>query len=359
MDNCDNIIDENMDKMDSSTQEKMISECADAQLKHIAPVPDVDQAWRRFSGTSIVPKRQIRQKRVLWTVSSICAASVLALIVISIFWGKNSQDQEKILAFASNASSQNITLSVNGMTDDVNTHQTSGDTYIITDETADFKNAKAEFSETRTISTLRGKGYKVILSDGTTVLMNADTKLTFPTCFTGKQRTVRLEGEAYFQVTKDSKRPFVVCTDKTRTRVLGTEFNIKAYPLSQTHITLVEGSIVVNDIETLEKIELKPGQDAVLLDQNKFSIKNIDTKYYVQWKEGYFYFDDVTLYDLMQELGRWYNVDIEIESKQLMNYRLHFVADRNKPIDNVIDNLNRFSYLSVSKTGNKIFISKK
>ena len=83
MDNCDNIIDENMDKMDSSTQEKMISECADAQLKHIAPVPDVDQAWRRFSGTSIVPKRQIRQKRVLWTVSSICAASVLALIVIS------------------------------------------------------------------------------------------------------------------------------------------------------------------------------------------------------------------------------------------------------------------------------------
>ena len=61
----------------------------------------------------------------------------------------------------------------------------------------------------------------------------------------------------------------------------------------------------------------------------------------------------------MQELGRWYNVDIEIESKQLMNYRLHFVADRNKPIDNVIDNLNRFSYLSVSKTGNKIFISKK
>jgi len=199
----------------------------------------------------------------------------------------------------------------------------------------------------------------VMLSDGTTVILNADSRLTFPNKFSGSERVVQLVGEAYFNVAKDSKHPFIVETEKVKTRVLGTEFNMTAYPEQRTNVTLISGKVVVDDMRNKQTIELKPGENAMLQDNNKFKITNVDTEYYIQWKEGYFYFDNVTLIDVARELGRWYNVNIQINDNSLMSYRLHFFADRNEDINQVVQGLNQFSYLHVVKDGNKIIFNKK
>ena len=85
----------------------------------------------------------------------------------------------------------------------------------------------------------------------------------------------------------------------------------------------------------------------------------VDTEYYIQWKDGYFYFDNLPLIDILKEIGRWYNVSIEICDNSLMSYRLHFIADRNADISQVVKNLNAFSYIEAELKDNKIVLSKK
>ena len=189
--------------------------------------------------------------------------------------------------------------------------------------------------------------------------MNADSKLTFPEHFDAKERVVKLEGEAFFTVTKNAHQPFIVESEKVRTHVLGTEFNLRAYPSSSPHVTLVSGQVVVDNLMNHERVTMKPGQDVTLNKQQRFDVSAVDTEYYIQWKEGYFYFDNLPLVEVLKELGRWYNVDIRITDNSLMSYRLHFIADRSASIDQVVENLNGFSYLQVYKNGDGIVVSPK
>ena len=104
---------------------------------------------------------------------------------------------------------------------------------------------------------------------------------------------------------------------------------------------------------------MKPGQDLTINKKSNFDVVSVDTEYYVQWKEGFFYFDNLPLVEVLKELGRWYNVDIQITDNSLMSYRLHFIADRGASIDQVVENLNGFSYLMVERNGEGIVVSKK
>ena len=104
---------------------------------------------------------------------------------------------------------------------------------------------------------------------------------------------------------------------------------------------------------------MKPGQDVTINGKSSFDVSSVDTEYYVQWKEGFFYFDNVPLVEVLKELGRWYNVDIQITDNSLMSYRLHFIADRGASIAQVVDNLNGFSYLKVVSEREKLVVSKK
>ena len=224
---------------------------------------------------------------------------------------------------------------------------------------ADFSKMKnsSNRSEMKTISTPRGKDYEVVLSDGTVVLLNADSKITFPTRFTGENRTVKLVGEAYFKVSKNKHRPFIVKTENLSIKVLGTEFNLKAYPHSEVNVTLIKGSVAVN--AQGKEIMLKPGQNAEYNENKEIEITTVDTESYTQWKDGYFYFDNVQLIDVVRELGRWYNVNVEIRNNSLMSYRLHFIASRKSNIKEFVDNLNEFNYLHVEHKDNKLIIDKK
>lgn len=167
------------------------------------------------------------------------------------------------------------------------------------------------------IATPRGGTYQVVLADGTRVWLNADSKLRFPQRFAKSRREVMLVGEAYFEVTKNKGRPFVVRTAGQEIAVLGTSFNVTAYegePSEQT--TLVEGEIRI--ATPLHTQQLSPGEQA-LVTKNRVTVGKVDTAPFVAWKSGFIAFNEETLEQIMADISRWYDVDVHFEGadKQL------------------------------------------
>jgi len=375
---------EGMERLEALTDEEFQQLLADDELRHDMslleavnqtllrrrfPSPDAEQMWQQFRQQHILPVKERRKSKVrVIAASLLSAAAVLALVFMLQPNAREGSDSavtdEPLMAFTRDTTPQVVRLS-----DDQGHEQVAGQAaekqnVRMGEMVADFSvlDDMASPNETarwKTISTPRGKVYKVILPDKTQVLMNADSKLTFPEHFDAKERVVKLEGEAFFTVTKNAHQPFIVESEKVRTHVLGTEFNLRAYPSSRPHVTLVSGQVVVDNLMNHERVTMKPGQDVTLNKQQRFDVSAVDTEYYIQWKEGYFYFDNLPLVEVLKELGRWYNVDIRITDNSLMSYRLHFIADRSASIDQVVENLNGFSYLQVYKNGDGIVVSPK
>lgn len=178
-----------------------------------------------------------------------------------------------------------------------------------------------------TTSTPKGRQYQVTLPDGSVVWLNAFSSVTYPTVFVGKERRVKVTGEAYLEVTKDKSRPFFVEIDGGETvKVLGTSFNINAYrDEPQITTTLMEG--VVNITTTsrakgetaIAPVTLRPGQQAVVSaaysGENRGTgdmrvLDNIDTLQVLAWKNGLFNFEGVYLKTAMKQIARWYDVDV-------------------------------------------------
>jgi ferric-dicitrate binding protein FerR (iron transport regulator) len=161
-----------------------------------------------------------------------------------------------------------------------------------------------------TLSTPRGGQYQVVLPDGSRVWLNASSSLHFPTAFVGEQREVELTGEAYFEVAKNKEKPFHVKVNGMQVEVLGTHFNVNAYPDEDAvRTSLLEGSVKITNES--ESGMLKPGQQGVLKKNNKkIEIKSADMDEVIAWKNGLFQFDGADITTILREIGRWYNVDI-------------------------------------------------
>lgn len=167
----------------------------------------------------------------------------------------------------------------------------------------------ALLSGTTTITTPRGGTYQVVLPDGTRVFLNADSKLEFPGKFSGRERRVKLNGEAYFVVVHNSKMPFKVESAGQVVEDIGTEFNINAYADEHsTKTTLVEGSAKVNEVI------LKPNQQASL-NGTQINVKNVDTELFIAWKNNQFIFEHDDIRYIMRMISRWYNVEIEYQGE--------------------------------------------
>ena len=342
---------------ESAENARMILEYRLAKMKSSHRY-DAKKEWDKFSKKIQTQEEEDylpKLRNVFYAVASIAAI----MLIVFVFVNFPRQDNN-MLAFESNDAPREIMIGGDEEQDmePVNTIITERG-IIVNSSKADF--SKVEFTETepdvKTITTPRGKDYEVVLSDGTVVLLNADSKLTFPTRFTGDNRTVKLVGEAYFKVSKDKHCPFIVQAEGVATKVLGTEFNLKAYPHSHVNVTLIKGSVAVN--AEGKEVTLKPGQNAEYNEDKEIEVTSVDTECYTQWKDGYFYFDNVPLIDVVRELGRWYNVNVEIRNNSLMSYRLHFIASRKSSIQEFVDNLNEFNYLHVTHIGNKLIIDKK
>lgn len=175
-----------------------------------------------------------------------------------------------------------------------------------------------------TLSTPKGKIYKLALPDGSKVWLNAASSIRFPATFTGEERNVEITGEVFFEVAKKMDMPFRVKVDQQTTiEVLGTEFNVNAYRNEDLlRTTLLTGAIRLqraDQDQTENSVVLKPGQQAqwknVLTKQSFTVIRNANIEKVVGWKDGYFSFDDLTLEELMREVERWYDVEVVYEKR--------------------------------------------
>ncbi|WP_276482577.1 FecR family protein [Paraflavitalea pollutisoli] len=166
------------------------------------------------------------------------------------------------------------------------------------------------------INTLRvpaGGKFMLMLPDSSKVWLNANSSLTYATAFTGPQREVTLSGEAYFEIARDKAHPFIVKSDRSAVKVLGTHFNVSAYADDQLHaVTLCEGAVqlTVGDRSSV----LKPGEQASFRQQeDKIAIRSIDVEEAIDWKNGYFHFDNAGIEQVMNKIRRWYNIEVVYE----------------------------------------------
>lgn len=160
------------------------------------------------------------------------------------------------------------------------------------------------------IETPKGGQYQINLPDNTKIWLNAGSSLRYPVAFTGKDRRVTLTGEAYFEVAPDKTKPFIVVSDQTEIKVLGTHFNVMAYADEEAmNTTLLEGSVLISNSHG--KQLLTPGQQArVNKANNQISVSQANLRASIAWKNGYFYFHDEDVRSIMMKVARWYDVEV-------------------------------------------------
>jgi len=203
----------------------------------------------------------------------------------------------------------------------------------------------------------RGGQYKIELSDGTKIWLNSETELVYPTRFVGNERKVKLIGEAYFEVAKDSNRPFIVESEKMDILVTGTEFNVSAYGgSSETTTTLIEGSVVVHG-SGKENMKLVPGQQAYRrTDQTGFGKRQVDVDVIISWKRGYFSFDYQILEEVMDEVSRWYDIEYEIIGQPKTPEKLGGTFSRGKSLDELLTYLEQLVNVKTTREGRRVIL---
>lgn len=187
-----------------------------------------------------------------------------------------------------------------------------------------------------TLETPRGGKYRLVLPDGSQVWLDAASSLRFPTAFVGSERRVELTGQAYFEVVKNARQPFLVTVAGTTVRVLGTHFNVMAYADEQRlQTTLLEGSVQV--AKGTEVALLLPGQQATLpAGGQQFKVARADTDAAVAWKNELFSFADADIPTVMRQLARWYALDVRYQGAVPT---AHFTGElsRTQPLGDVLE----------------------
>ena len=201
-----------------------------------------------------------------------------------------------------------------------------------------------------TISTPRGGQYQVILPDQTSVWLNSASSITYPAAFSGHERLVSLTGEAYFEVAKDEKMPFKVRTGLQTVEVLGTHFNVNAYPDEpNTLTTLLEGSVKL--VSPASSIRISPGEQGVVLNNGTMLKRRVDVDRELAWKNGLFSFEGQDIRAIMRQISRWYDIEV-VYDKNLPEEKYYGEIARSSKLENVfkILELNNLAFRMEGKT---------
>lgn len=209
-----------------------------------------------------------------------------------------------------------------------------------------------------TLSTNKGETYMVILPDKSKVWLNAASILTYSAnLLENGKRKVKLEGEAYFEISKDKVHPFVVESNGQKVEVLGTHFNVNAYqnePFVRT--TLLEGSTRIVSASGDEKI-LKPGQQCVL-QGHKIEVNEVDIDEAIAWKNGDFMFNEEVLKSIMRKVERWYNIDVEYQNPQIGNKKFGGTISKFSNVSDVLRMLELTGGVHFKIDGRRIIVDK-
>ncbi len=209
------------------------------------------------------------------------------------------------------------------------------------------------------VSTPKGHISRCTLADGTEVWLNAGSTLKYPSTMNGNQREVNLDGEAYFKVTKNAHKPFIVNTKLAQIKVLGTVFNLKAYTCeSKVETTLEEGRVEFKvNSATINPIELKPGEQVVFNHVNqKLSVHQVDTYLLTAWKDGKYVFKDAELKDIINELERLYDVKFHVQNDSLLHMHFRGMFEYDLNIFSALERLETTTNMKYKMDGRQIWL---
>ncbi|QIP15070.1 hypothetical protein G8759_21815 [Spirosoma aureum] len=199
------------------------------------------------------------------------------------------------------------------------------------------------------------KYYEIILPDGTKVSINSVTKLKFPFIFSGFYREVYLEGEAYFEVTKNVRNPFVVHTKNVDILVKGTHFNVNTYNTKNTETSLLEGSVELT-ARGKNTAALTPGMQALYSDETGFSFRSFESDEITSWRRGAFYLNHTSLGELKDLFLRWYGVILVFDNRSIANHQVSGIMERDK-LNDFLANLRLSTGFKARFEGNTLHLT--
>ena len=210
-----------------------------------------------------------------------------------------------------------------------------------------------------TIVVPRGGEYKLELADGTLVWLNSDSELRYPVKFAGSQRDVWLKGEGYFEVSKNPEKPFRVVVDDMIVKVLGTSFNINAYKdRGNILTTLVSGKVDIQDMSGKSLVVMSPNQQ-VDFRHGKISVQEVDITRFVSWIDGKFYFNDMTLENIMSQLQRWYDIEVFFVDEELKSYPFTGVIRRDFTAGQIFEIIEKTTRVKFNVRGKCVTVNHK
>ena len=333
--NQDQELDYRMDSVSENVSEnaseKVSENVSDARLSQIfgealGDEPSKEEtlaAWEAFEKKHIVEnEKKVSKARILtWITASVAVAASLFLFIF-----RSSQEISQPTEFSMELFSE--------VTSPKQVEQTLSNGYCV-------------------VSTPAATTTLVTLSDGTKVMLNANSTLEYPASFDDAEvREVRLKGEAHFEVTKNPHRPFVVKAGEMQTQVLGTIFDVKAYRKDAPKVTLMQGKVKVSNADT--EVEMRPGQTATL-QADKIVVSKASSSA-SDWLEGDFDMDQVTLAEAMSDIGAWYNKTVVFLSQANMDKLIHFRFSRRASLQEIITALNEMGVAKVRMEKGKIMV---
>lgn len=304
---------------DEPSKEETLAAWEAFEKKHISS----EKEHLSFEKESIVKnEKKVSKARILaWITASVAVAASLFLFIF-----RSSQEISQPTEFSMELFSE--------VTSPKQVEQTLSDGYCV-------------------VSTPAATTTLVTLSDGTKVMLNANSTLEYPASFDDAEvREVRLKGEAHFEVTKNPHRPFVVKAGEMQTQVLGTIFDVKAYRKDAPKVTLMQGKVKVSNADT--EVEMRPGQTATL-QADKIVVSKASPSA-SDWLEGDFDMDQVTLAEAMSDIGAWYNKTVVFQSQANMDKLIHFRFSRRASLQEIITALNEMGVAKVRMKKGKIMV---
>lgn len=211
-----------------------------------------------------------------------------------------------------------------------------------------------------TLQIPKGGEFRLTLADGTIIWINSETTLKYPVNMVASARNIWLKGEAYFKVTKNINKPFIVHTDKVNVKVLGTEFNVKSYNDDKyTQTVLVEGSVSMKTAEesSTEEIILKPGfMGYIAHNETDIKTKEVETYLHTSWINSQFAFEKESLENILKILSRWYNLEIVYENNSAKNQKYTLDVKRHESIGTILNAFEATNNVKFSVDGHKITV---
>lgn len=312
----------NIDDENRQAYERILKDYMFVKFYNRSILIDKDNSYKSINGKLNKPVRKLHWYSV--AASIIILLGISSLLIYDTISFKDDRSivaptkilpgKKKAVLYLSsgkkiNISNENSTLKdVKGI--DIKIDSLKGISYITNKEV---KEANLIYNR---VVVPRGGEYMATLADGTKVWLNSDSELRYPVDFTGDNRMVFLKGEAYFDVTKDKNKPFIVSIDDFRLKVFGTQFNVNSYDKDEIETVLVEGSVGLKKKGDAKENMLEPGQLGCMnINSGKVEIKNVDVNNYIAWKHGEFVFVNESLESIMEKLARWYDLEVFFQNE--------------------------------------------